>query len=34
MDACGASWGARRGIVERAKFNLQQSIETLFHFVH
>ncbi len=29
MDACGASWGARRDVIERAKFNLQQSIETL-----
>jgi xanthine permease XanP len=29
MDACGASWGARRDVVDRAKFNLQQSIETL-----
>lgn len=30
MDACGASWGARRDVIERAKFNLLQSIETLF----
>ncbi|HET9044910.1 MAG TPA: solute carrier family 23 protein [Burkholderiales bacterium] len=29
MDACGASWGARRDVIERAKFNLTQSIETL-----
>ncbi|MBP8305693.1 MAG: purine/pyrimidine permease [Burkholderiaceae bacterium] len=29
MEACGASWGARRDVIERAKFNLQQSIETL-----
>ena len=29
MDACGASWGARRDVIERAKFNLQQSIDTI-----
>jgi NCS2 family nucleobase:cation symporter-2 len=29
MDACGAAWGARREVIERAKFNLEQSIETL-----
>jgi NCS2 family nucleobase:cation symporter-2 len=29
IDGCGASWGARRDVIERAKFNLQQSIETL-----
>jgi NCS2 family nucleobase:cation symporter-2 len=29
MDARGAAWGARRDVIERAKFNLEQSIETL-----
>lgn len=29
IDQCGASWGARRDVIERAKFNLLQSIETL-----
>ena len=29
MEANGASWGARRDIVERASFNLTQSIETI-----
>ncbi len=29
LDAQGAAWGARRDVVERAKFNLAQSIETL-----
>lgn len=29
IDRCGASWGARRDVIERAKFNLLQSIETL-----
>jgi NCS2 family nucleobase:cation symporter-2 len=29
MEAQGATWGARRDVIERAKFNLQQSIETL-----
>lgn len=29
MESHGASWGARRDVIERAKFNLQQSIETL-----
>ncbi len=29
MDECGAAWAARRDVIERAKFNLQQSIETL-----
>jgi hypothetical protein len=29
MDEQGASWGARRDVIERAKFNLEQSIETL-----
>lgn len=29
LDACGAAWGARRDVVDRAKFNLAQSIETL-----
>jgi NCS2 family nucleobase:cation symporter-2 len=29
MEACGAAWGARRDVIERAKFNLEQSIETI-----
>jgi len=29
MDACGAAWGARRDVVARAKYNLQQSIDTI-----
>ncbi len=29
LDANGAAWGARRDVIERAKFNLAQSIETL-----
>ena len=29
MQANGASWGARRDIIERASFNLTQSIETI-----
>lgn len=29
MDAAGALWGARRDVVQRAKFNLQQSIDTI-----
>jgi NCS2 family nucleobase:cation symporter-2 len=29
MDECGAAWGARRDVIERAKFNLVQSIETI-----
>ena len=29
MESHGASWGARRDVIERAKFNLLQSIETL-----
>src|SRR4029077_6849060 len=29
MDQQGAAWGARRDVVERAKFNLSQSIETI-----
>lgn len=29
MDAQGAAWGARREVIERAKFNLEQSIETI-----
>ncbi len=29
LDAQGAAWGARRDVIERAKFNLEQSIETL-----
>ena len=30
MDKQGAAWGARRDVIERAKFNLEQSIETIF----
>lgn len=29
LDAHGAGWGARRDVIERAKFNLAQSIETI-----
>jgi NCS2 family nucleobase:cation symporter-2 len=29
LDEHGAAWGARRDVIERAKFNLAQSIETL-----
>ena len=29
MEANGASWGARRDVIERATFNLTQSIETI-----
>lgn len=29
LDAQGAAWGARRDVIESAKFNLAQSIETL-----
>ena len=29
MEAQGARWGARRDVIDRAAFNLQQSIETL-----
>jgi xanthine permease XanP len=29
MEERGASWGARRDVIERAKFNLEQSIETI-----
>jgi NCS2 family nucleobase:cation symporter-2 len=29
MDVQGAAWGARRDVLERAKFNLEQSIETI-----
>ena len=29
MDVQGATWGARRDVMERAKFNLEQSIETI-----
>lgn len=29
MDVQGAQWGARRDVIERAKFNLEQSIETI-----
>ena len=29
MDEQGATWGARRDVIERAKFNLEQSIETI-----
>jgi NCS2 family nucleobase:cation symporter-2 len=30
MDKQGAAWGARREVIERAKFNLEQSVETIF----
>lgn len=30
MTACGAAWGARRDVIERASFNLAQSVETIF----
>lgn len=29
MDKQGAAWGARREVIERARFNLEQSIETI-----
>ena len=29
IEAQGAAWGARRDVIERAKFNLAQSIETI-----
>lgn len=29
MDAQGAAWGARRDVIDRASFNLTQSIETI-----
>jgi NCS2 family nucleobase:cation symporter-2 len=29
METRGAAWGARRDVIERAKFNLAQSIETI-----
>lgn len=29
MEAQGAAWGARRDVIERASFNLLQSIETI-----
>src|SRR5262249_35608412 len=29
MEAQGASWGARRDVIDRASFNLAQSIETI-----
>jgi NCS2 family nucleobase:cation symporter-2 len=29
METHGAAWGARRDVIERAKFNLAQSIETI-----
>jgi NCS2 family nucleobase:cation symporter-2 len=29
METHGASWGARRDVIERAEFNLSQSIETI-----
>jgi NCS2 family nucleobase:cation symporter-2 len=29
MEAQGAAWGARRDVIDRASFNLQQSIETI-----
>jgi len=29
VEACGASWGARRDVIVKANFNLQQSIDTI-----
>ena len=29
MEASGAAWGARRDVIDRASFNLEQSIETI-----
>ena len=29
MEALGAAWGARREVIERARFNLVQSVETI-----
>ncbi len=29
MEAQGAAWGARRDVIDRAKFNLTQSVETI-----
>ena len=29
MESQGAVWGARRDVIDRASFNLQQSIETI-----
>ena len=29
METQGAAWGARRDVIDRAKFNLTQSIETI-----
>ena len=29
IKACGAAWGARRDVIDRASFNLAQSIETI-----
>jgi NCS2 family nucleobase:cation symporter-2 len=29
MEVQGAAWGARRDVIDRASFNLQQSIETI-----
>ena len=29
IKACGAAWGARRDVIERATFNLTQSVETI-----
>ena len=29
MEKQGAAWGARRDVIERAKFNLVQSVETI-----
>ena len=30
METQGAAWGARRDVIDRARFNLAQSIETIF----
>lgn len=30
METQGTAWGARRDVIDRARFNLTQSIETIF----
>ena len=30
METQGAAWGARRDVIDRARFNLTQSVETIF----
>jgi NCS2 family nucleobase:cation symporter-2 len=34
MEKHGATWGARRDVIERARFNLVQSIETILEACH